>query len=60
MHDFNSSTHPVADATWVKAIAVTAAALMGIFLVIGVGIADADLLHNAAHDVRHTLAFPCH
>ncbi len=36
------------------------AALLGLFIVYGVGIAQPDLIHNAAHDTRHALAFPCH
>ena len=36
------------------------AVLLGAFIVYGVGFAGADLLHNAAHDSRHALTFPCH
>ena len=36
------------------------AALLGTFLVIGVGLSNADTLHNAAHDTRHSFTFPCH
>ncbi len=36
------------------------AALLGLFILYGVGIAQPDLLHNAAHDTRHALTFPCH
>jgi cobalt transporter subunit CbtB len=36
------------------------AGLLGIFLIWGVGFAEADRLHDAAHDSRHSLAFPCH
>lgn len=32
----------------------------GIFLVFGTGFAQSTSLHNAAHDTRHALAFPCH
>jgi cobalt transporter subunit CbtB len=32
----------------------------GAFLVMGVGVAHSDKLHNAAHDTRHALGFPCH
>ncbi len=37
-----------------------AAALLGVFLLFGVGLANADALHNAAHDTRHAFTFPCH
>lgn len=32
----------------------------GLLLVFGVGLAHADKLHNAAHDTRHSIGFPCH
>ncbi len=35
-------------------------ALFGAGLIYGVGFAGADILHNAAHDVRHSNGFPCH
>lgn len=37
-----------------------AAIAMGMLLVGGVGFAAPEALHNAAHDSRHSLAFPCH
>lgn len=40
--------------------AATVALLLGTFILFGVGFAGADILHNAAHDSRHTIAFPCH
>ncbi len=36
------------------------AIVLGAFMIVGVGLAQPDMLHNAAHDSRHTLAFPCH
>lgn len=36
------------------------ALVFGGFLVFGVGLAHADKLHNAAHDTRHSIGFPCH
>ena len=36
------------------------AMLLGLFLVFGAGLAQPDMLHNAAHDTRHAFAFPCH
>lgn len=35
-------------------------AFMGAFVVFGVGFAHSDALHNAAHDTRHAIGFPCH
>ena len=34
--------------------------LLGTFILMGVGFANADLVHNAAHDSRHANSFPCH
>ena len=36
------------------------ALLFGAFLVLGTGFAQPSTIHNAAHDGRHSLAFPCH
>jgi len=36
------------------------AALLGFFILYGVGFASIPALHNAAHDARHSFAFPCH
>ena len=36
------------------------AALLGMSIIYGVGLADSSTLHNVAHDSRHSLAFPCH
>lgn len=35
-------------------------ALLGVVMVFAVGFAPIDVVHNAAHDVRHAHAFPCH
>lgn len=34
--------------------------IFGAGLVFTVGFAHSAYLHNAAHDTRHALAFPCH
>jgi cobalt transporter subunit CbtB len=36
------------------------ALMLGAFVVFGVGFAQPELLHNAAHDTRHAFTFPCH
>jgi cobalt transporter subunit CbtB len=33
---------------------------LGLFIVGVVGFSHIDVVHNAAHDVRHSNAFPCH
>jgi cobalt transporter subunit CbtB len=34
--------------------------VFGIALVFMTGFAHSSTLHNAAHDTRHSLSFPCH
>jgi len=34
--------------------------ILGAFLLLGVGFANPEIIHNAAHDARHANAFPCH
>ena len=41
-------------------VAAVLAAMLGLFLLWGVGFSHIPVLHNAAHDTRHSLAFPCH
>lgn len=36
------------------------AGLLGVFVIGFVGFAHMDVAHNAAHDYRHSMAFPCH
>jgi cobalt transporter subunit CbtB len=42
------------------ALPAVAAILLGVFVLFGVGFAGATTIHNAAHDSRHSFAFPCH
>ncbi|MGY8861538.1 MAG: CbtB domain-containing protein [Pseudomonadales bacterium] len=39
---------------------MAAAAILGMVVLMGVGFAPMDVAHNAAHDTRHSFAFPCH
>lgn len=44
-----------------SALAQNVAALaFGAIVLFAVGFLPMDAAHNAAHDTRHTLAFPCH
>jgi len=36
------------------------AAALGALLVLGVGFLHAAPVHDAAHDTRHAIGFPCH
>ena len=40
--------------------AIIVAALAGALLLFVSGYAQATILHDAAHDQRHAMAFPCH
>jgi len=43
-----------------KLPAVAFAASLGLFIFLAVGFAGPAEIHNAAHDGRHIMAFPCH
>ena len=43
-----------------RRLAGVAALLLGLLFVGGVGFAGPQAIHNAAHDGRHSMAFPCH
>ena len=47
-------------APWPKVAGIGAALLMGFFILYSVGFASPEIIHNAAHDARHAMAFPCH
>jgi len=52
---------PVAGSTAASRFAQSVLAMtLGLFIVGMVGFSHIDVLHNAAHDVRHSNAFPCH
>ena len=40
--------------------AVYISAALGLLILFAVGFAQPSLLHNAAHDTRHAITFPCH
>lgn len=48
------------DASAQRRIVAAMGAIFGLFLIFGVGFAHSNALHNAAHDARHSFAFPCH
>lgn len=43
-----------------RLFAAVGAAVLGAFLVYFAGFSHIDAVHNAAHDTRHSSAFPCH
>lgn len=57
----SQATHLPAAAGHVGRIGQSVMAMMlGLFIVGVVGFSHIDVIHNAAHDVRHSNAFPCH
>ncbi|MFH0351543.1 MAG: CbtB domain-containing protein [Chromatiales bacterium] len=46
--------------THTPAFAALGAAVVGIVILFAVAFAPTPAVHNAAHDTRHALAFPCH
>jgi cobalt transporter subunit CbtB len=59
MRTASSTTRPVALAPS-QALPILFAALLGVVLIAGSGFASTPALHNAAHDQRHSVGFPCH
>lgn len=41
-------------------LAAVLAIAFGAFLLFGAALAQPDAIHDAAHDGRHSFAFPCH
>ena len=41
-------------------LAALFAAVLGVVIVFAAGFAPSETVHNAAHDTRHSFAFPCH
>ena len=61
MNKFKVTTVEAYAAERAKALpAIILALIVGAFLVVGTGFAGVDVLHNAAHDSRHAMGFPCH
>ncbi len=52
-----SSATAATSSLWRQTLPVVA---FGCAILFAVGFLPMDVAHNAAHDVRHALAFPCH
>jgi cobalt transporter subunit CbtB len=57
---FSDATTLEAGRSTAALAAPVAALLLGAFVLIGAGFAPIAAIHNAAHDSRHSFAFPCH
>ena len=60
MNSNNIDTLESASVSSTKNLQLLAAAALGMVILFGVGFAPMDMAHNAAHDTRHSVAFPCH
>lgn len=54
------ATRPVAAGQVGRLSQALMAMMLGVVVVGMVGFSHIDVVHNAAHDVRHSNAFPCH
>lgn len=43
-----------------RIVVAVSASLLGLCLVYFAGFSHIEAVHNAAHDTRHSAAFPCH
>ena len=43
-----------------KPLQIACAVLLGAVILYGAGFVNTAAVHNAAHDIRHSQAFPCH
>ena len=55
-----SSTVASVSISRANVLPLSLAGLLGLFIVGFVGFAHMDVVHNAGHDYRHSMAFPCH
>lgn len=39
---------------------ILSALMLGVFVIAGAGFVSVPAVHNAAHDHRHAIGFPCH
>ena len=60
MNSNNLDTLGSASVSSTKNLQLLAAAALGTIMLFGVGFSPMDIAHNAAHDTRHSVAFPCH
>jgi cobalt transporter subunit CbtB len=54
------TVQPISAKTVSVGVQAALAMAFGLFIVAMVGFAPIEVVHNAAHDVRHSSGFPCH
>lgn len=57
---FVTTTAPQAASKADARLGAFLSAMLGVALIFAVGFSHIDVFHNAAHDTRHSNAFPCH
>ncbi len=55
-----SAAHMGETAKISRMLSAGVAIALGMIVLFGTGFAGPEIVHNAAHDVRHGFAFPCH
>lgn len=55
-----STAHASETAKISRMLAAGVLIALALIVLYGTGFAGPEVLHNAAHDVRHGFAFPCH
>jgi cobalt transporter subunit CbtB len=60
MYNTQTAQLPVTTANTNVVVQAVMAMALGLFIVGVVGFSHIGAIHNAAHDVRHSNAFPCH
>ena len=56
----DTSSAAVASSRSERLAAAAVATLLGLGVLWGVGFSHVPAWHNAAHDTRHSMGFPCH
>ncbi|ONH53204.1 cobalt transporter subunit CbtB [Pseudomonas cedrina] len=62
MSIISSTSHSASSTTTLsqRLAAAIGASILGVCLVYFAGFSHIEAVHNAAHDTRHSAAFPCH
>ena len=60
MQQIQTASFPTATTDVSVVVQAVLAMALGLFIVGVVGFSHISAVHNAAHDVRHANAFPCH
>ncbi len=45
---------------WERLYSILAAVLVAFTIIYSIAYANPEVIHNAAHDIRHSMIFPCH